>query len=70
VRQTEHPAGDTWIPRPWYPRNSTSSFLDTLAALRRSLWTEPINAMTAAHTLGQDKTRTIDALLDTFAYAA
>jgi hypothetical protein len=26
--------------------------------------------MTAAHTLGQDKTRIIDALLDTLAYAA
>ena len=67
---TEHPAGDTWIPRPWYPRKSTPSFLDALAALRRSLWTERINAMTAAHTLGQDKTRIIDALLDTLAYAA
>ena len=67
---TEHPAGDTWIPRPWYPRKSTPSFLDALAALRRSLWTERINAMTAAHTPGQDKTRIIDALLDTLAYAA
>jgi DDE superfamily endonuclease len=67
---TEHPAGDTWIPRPWYPRKSTPSFLDALAALRRSLWTERINAMTAPHMLGQDKTRIIDALLDTLAYAA
>ena len=67
---TEHPAGDTWIPRPWYPRKSTPSFLDALDALRRSLWTERINAMTAAHMLGQDKTRIIDALLDTLAYAA
>jgi hypothetical protein len=67
---TEHPAGDTWTPRPWYPRKSTPSFLDALAALRRSLWTERINAMTAPHMLGQDKTRIIDALLDTLAYAA
>src|ERR1035437_1860811 len=43
---TEHPAGDTWIPRPWYPRKSTPSFLDALAALRRSLWTERISAET------------------------
>ena len=67
---TEHPAGDTWIPRPWYPRKSTPSFLDALAALRRSLWNERITAMTGAGAPGQDKTRIIDALLDTLAYAA
>lgn len=67
---TEHPAGDTWIPRPWYPHKSTPSFLDALAALRRSLWTERITAMTAAHPPDQDKTRNLDALLDTLAYAA
>ena len=34
----EHPQGGTWIVRPWYPRKATPSFLDALAALRRSLW--------------------------------
>jgi hypothetical protein len=67
---TEHPAGDTWIPRPWYPHKSTPSFLDALAALRRSLWTQRITAMTAAHPPDQDKIRNLDALLDTLAYAA
>ena len=67
---TEHPAGDTWIPRPWYPHKATPSFLDALAALRRTLWTERITEMTELGTPDQDKTRKLDALLDTLAYAA
>ncbi len=67
---TEHPTGDTWIPRPWYPRKVTPSFLDALAALRRSLWTERITAMTGAGTPDQHNTKNLDALLDTLAYAA
>ena len=67
---TEHPAGDTWIPRPWYPRKNTPSFLDALAALRRTLWSQRITAMSDLSTPGQDKTRNLDALLDTLAYAA
>jgi DDE superfamily endonuclease len=66
----EHPEGDTWIPRPWYPRKATPSFLDALAALRRTLWSQRITAMTAAHTPNQDRTTITDALLDTLAYAA
>ena len=38
---------------------------------RRSRVQPPkVRKSTAAHTLGQDKTRIIDALLDTLAYAA
>jgi DDE superfamily endonuclease len=66
----EHPAGDTWIPRPWYPRKSIPSFLDALAALRRTLWSQRITLMSADGTPNQDKTRITDALLDTLAYAA
>lgn len=67
---TDHPAGDTWIPRPWYPRKSTPSFLDALAALRRTLWAQRITTMSTPSTPGQDKTRITEALLDTLAYAA
>lgn len=42
-----HPAGRTWIPRPWYPGKHTPSFLDALAALRRALWSQRITAITA-----------------------
>jgi hypothetical protein len=66
----EHPAGDTWIPRPWYPRKATPSFLDALDALRRSLWTERINAMTGTGAPDQAKIGNLDALIDTLAYAA
>ena len=66
----EHPAGDTWIPRPWYPRKATPSFLDALAALRRTLWHQRITDLAAPGTHGHDKTRNLDALLDTLAYAA
>lgn len=66
----EHPTGDTWIPKPWYPRKATPSFLDALAALRRTLWHERISAVTAARTPEDHKTRITDALLDTLAYAA
>ena len=62
-----HPTGRTWIPRPWYPRKKTPSFLDALAALRRVLWSQRITAMSAAP---HDRSKISDALLDTLAYAA
>jgi hypothetical protein len=40
-----HPAGRTWIPRPWYRAKATPSFLDVLAALRRTLWSQRITTM-------------------------
>jgi hypothetical protein len=62
-----HPTGRTWIPRPWYRAKATPSFLDALAALRRTLWSQRITAMSDR----QDDTHKItDALLDTLAYAA
>jgi hypothetical protein len=42
-----HRTGRTWIPRPWYTRKTTPSFLDALAALRRTLWSQRITAMSA-----------------------
>jgi hypothetical protein len=62
-----HPAGDTWIPRPWYRTKATPSFLDALAALRRTLWAQRITAMSGS----EDENHKInEALLDTLAYAA
>ena len=37
---TTNGAQATWIVRPWYPTKATPSFLDALAALRRTLWIE------------------------------
>ena len=62
-----HPTGHTWIPRPWYPHKKTPSFLDALAALRRTLWSQRITAMSAS---ARDQGKITDALLDTLAYAA
>jgi len=59
-----------WIPRPWYPRKASPSFLDALAALRRLLWSQRITALSAAATTPHDKTKITEALLDTLAYAA
>ena len=59
-----------WIPKPCYPRKATPSFLDALAALRRTLWQRRITEIATPETLSQDNTRNLDALLDTLAYAA
>lgn len=62
-----HPAGQTWIPRPWYRAKSTPSFLDALAALRRTLWSQRITATSGS---ARDNAQITEALLDTLAYAA
>jgi hypothetical protein len=62
-----HPTGRTWIPRPWYTRKATPSFLDALAALRRTLWAQRITAMSAP---AEQNSEITAALLDTLAYAA
>jgi hypothetical protein len=62
-----HPAGRTWIPRPWYRAKATPSFLDVLAALRRTLWSQRITTMPG--TAGENL-QISQALLDTLAYAA
>lgn len=66
----QHPQGGTWIVRPWYPRKTTPSFLDALAALRRTLWQQRITALSAEDTGSNDKTEIAEALLDTLVYAA
>ncbi|MGC8514150.1 MAG: hypothetical protein ACP5P1_14125 [Acidimicrobiales bacterium] len=51
----------SWIPRPWYPKKATPSFLDALAALRRCYWSEriaPMSSSTAIHP------NVIDGILD------
>jgi hypothetical protein len=62
-----HPTGRTWIPRPWYTRKTTPSFLDALAALRRTLWSQRITTMSAQPEHSDEITT---ALLDTLTYAA
>ncbi|MDT5027396.1 MAG: hypothetical protein QOE61_3822 [Micromonosporaceae bacterium] len=61
-----HPAGRTWPTRPWYPRKTTPSFIDALAALRRVLWSQRITAMSRS---GANTTKITDTILDTLAYA-
>jgi hypothetical protein len=62
-----HPDGRTWIPRPWYSSKTTPSFLDALAALRRTLWSQRITSMSSPP--GDDPQIT-QVLLDALAYAA
>lgn len=62
-----HPDGTTWTPRPWYPTKATPSFLDALAALRKTLWSQRITALSRP---GPDNTEITEAILDTLAYAA
>jgi hypothetical protein len=62
-----HPAGHTWIRRPWYPQKKTPSFLDALAALRRVLWSQTNYRKVIPRA---DNTKITDAMLDTLAYAA
>jgi DDE superfamily endonuclease len=62
-----HPTGRTWIPRPWYTRKTTPSFLDAVAALRRTLWSQRITTMSAQPEHTDEITA---ALLDTLTYAA
>lgn len=61
-----HPEGRTWLARPWYPRKSTPSFLDALAALRRVLWGQRITAMSGSTAHAAKIT---DSVLDALAYA-
>jgi DDE superfamily endonuclease len=57
----------TWTVRPWYQNKKTPSFLDALAALRRSLWAERITPLSFS---GRDHTKIIDVVLDVLANAA
>lgn len=57
----------TWIPRPWYPKKATPSFLDALAALRRCLWSERITDMSSS---GPVNPKILDGILDVLTRAA
>ena len=57
----------SWIPRPWYPKKQTPSFLDALASLRRVLWAERITPMSSSQPLPP---KILDGLLDLLATAA
>ena len=57
----------SWIPRPWYPKKATPSFLDALASLRRVLWAERITPVSPSEALPQE---ILDGLLDALATAA
>ncbi len=57
----------SWIPRPWYPKKATPSFLDALASLRRVLWAERITPVPSSEPLPRE---ILDSLLDALATAA
>ncbi len=57
----------TWRPRPWYTRKTTPSFLDALAALRRTLWRDRISSASLGN---QIPANILNHLLDTLAEAA
>lgn len=62
-----HGTAPTWIPRPWYPKKTTPSFLDALAALRRTIWSERITTTSSSGPLNP---KIIDGMLDVLATAA
>ncbi len=62
-----HGTARTWIPRPWYSKKSTPSFLDAVAALRRTLWSERITALSSLEALNS---KIIDNMHDILATAA
>ncbi len=62
-----HGATRTWIPRPWYPKKTTPSFLDALATLRRTMWSARITAVSSTGPLNPE---IIDGMLDVLATAA
>jgi hypothetical protein len=57
----------TWTLRPWYRQKATPSFLDALAALRRTLWAERIKPLSL---FGRAHDKIIDAMFDVLANAA
>jgi hypothetical protein len=57
----------TWTPRPWYRKKATPSFLDALAALRRTLWAERIMPLSIGR---REHDKIIAGMLDVLANAA
>ncbi|MDQ2729430.1 MAG: transposase [Actinomycetota bacterium] len=62
-----HRAARTWIPRPWYTKKATPSFLDATAALRRTLWSNRITTMSSSEPVNQ---KIVDGMIDILATAA
>lgn len=62
-----HGMQQTWPVQPWYPGKATPSFIDALAALRRTLWRQRITSASSSAPLPAKIT---DALIDTLARAA
>jgi len=57
----------SWPTVPWYPKKCTPSFVDALAALRRTLWHERIYANSGSHPLSS---KIGDGLIEILARAA
>ena len=57
----------TWTLRPWHQKKATPSFLDALAALRRTLWAERIRTVSFS---GGHHAKIIDGMIDILANAA
>ncbi|MGH8934186.1 MAG: IS701 family transposase [Egibacteraceae bacterium] len=57
----------SWPTLPWYPSKATPSFIDALAALRRTLWRQRITTLSPQEPLPAKIT---DTLIDTLARAA
>jgi hypothetical protein len=57
----------TWLSRPWYQRKATPSFLDAVAALRRTLWQARITAVSSSE---PQSDKILDSLIETVATAA
>lgn len=57
----------TWTLRPWYVNKVTPSFLDALAALRRTLWAERISPLSFS---GRHHKKIMGGMLDVLANAA
>jgi hypothetical protein len=53
--------------RPWHQKKATPSFLDALAALRRTLWAERIRTVSFS---GGHHAKIIDGMIDILANAA
>ncbi len=60
-------AARTWKVRPWYTAKAAPSFLDALAALRKTLWSD---RMTTVSSSPVELARFTDVLLDVLATAA
>jgi hypothetical protein len=64
---TSHGTSRSWCPVPWYKSKQTPSFLDALAALRRTLWRHRLFPTSES---GPLPPKMVDTLIDELARAA